>query len=101
MVKSKFVKPFALGDVVRYRTPIASGFGVDEYGVCVDLFPGWTVGEEHIIREISVRGKNRYEYATNQGAWIPHESFEFVRAADEASMEQLMRDMDDEEESFL
>lgn len=75
MPRVKFIRPFGCGDVVKYR-------GKER---------AWGLGDEHVICEISVRGKNNYEYSTDRGAWISHKDFEFVREADSESMHRLMK----------
>lgn len=90
-MKKPFVKPFRKGDVVKFVKQYKDGYSSDEG----DLFSFWRVGQQHIIDDVSWRG-DRWEYSTNCGAWIPHESFELVRECDEKSIKKLMRDISGE-----
>lgn len=55
----------------------------------------------HIIDEISVNDDpERWEYATSQGAWIPHECLELVADSSVESRAELHR-MKEEERSVL
>ena len=76
--KKPFIKPYRTGDVCRYR-------GKDRF---------WK--GEHIIHEAELRALNRYEYCTTQGAWIPHRDLVLIRECDEASMQQLLSDLEEE-----
>jgi len=71
---------FKTGDVVVY---VGSGF--------------WKKGQEHIIHKVEYRGRRRFEYSTNQGAWFEEKEFELVRSADARSFKQLDKDLRDEE----
>ena len=75
-------RPFRHGDVCKYM-----GDG---------LWSG-----RHIIDEINVNeDPEQWEYATSQGAWLPHEAFELVADSSVASRAELHR-MKEEERSVL
>lgn len=86
-----FVRPFRHGDVVKFTKNFVTGWA----GKQGEVYSSWKLGEEHIIYE-TVREGNSWEYSTNQGAWIPHESFTFVRECDEASIKKLYSDLREE-----
>ena len=84
-----FYPPFGVGDVVRYVKHVSDGVLVGD-GKTTLLYPDWKLNQKHTICEIVVNGVNDYEYSTNQGAWIPHQSFELVHHATARSIRQVL-----------
>ena len=72
-----FVKPFRMGDVV-----LVNG---DK--------------EEHIIHKVDFDGGS-FEYATNRSAWHGHRHCTLVKKCDRASLSQLRKDIEEENESY-
>ena len=78
MYMSKFIKPYRIGDEVKY------------------------VGKKHylqgdqIIIEVDVRDVNEYEYGTTMGAWIDHNDLLLIRECNESSIKKLMEEDNDD-----
>lgn len=81
---TKEAKPFRHGDVCEFK-----GEDRDWKG-------------RHIIDEISVNDDpERWEYATSQGAWIPHEELELVEESSVSSRAELHQLKEDERSELM
>lgn len=76
------VLPFRMGDVVKLESKTTKG----------RVFGKGT----HIIHQVQF-GEKTFEYSTNRMAWLQHEELVLVEAANAASLAQLKKSIEDEE----
>lgn len=72
--------PFRTGDVVFYK-------GRERF---------WK--GEHIIQDVKLHSPQRFEYATDKGAWMRHNDFMLVKEANKKSLAKLFKSLVEEGE---
>ena len=86
--KVPFIKPFRVGDVVRFTEK--------------SVQTGYRDREEHVIESVDTNRLeiNKYKYSTHSSAWHDHADLELIRECDEESMKLLIQSIQDENESY-